>query len=362
MEDLVVFIIGTTAVGKTQLSLDLCTHFDGEVVSADSMQIYQMADLMTAKASAAEQAAVPHHMIDLVSPLTDDYDVRAYQTQALAAISEVRARGKLPVVVGGTLYYIEALLFERGLDSAELGEIGELELLSTAELHAQLTSLDSQSAAVISATDRRRLINAVRYVRATGQSYQLKDAESRVRFPKSVVVWLHCPPDVLEARVRARTHKMLEEGGLAEVERILSLSPERDFTRGVLQSIGYKELQPYFTGSAPLAECAEALINATLKYAKKQLKWIRNRLALHLQLVSLDTSAPWGEVARAAIEAVVETRTVSCESFVLDKPRPYSCQRCHKTLRGESEWRTHLKSRGHRKRKGDMVTGILGRA
>lgn len=349
METPVVFIIGTTAVGKTQLSIDLCKSFGGEVVSADSMQIYQYADLMTAKATEEERAQVPHHMLDLISPVTDAFDIRTYQRMALESIQEVVERGKLPVVVGGTLYYVESLLFERDLDAA-VWETSQFEETSNHELYAQLTEVDPVSAKLISASDRRRLINALGYCNATGQSYSTKDTESKLRFSNTIVIWLKCPPDVLEARVRDRTSKMLEKGGLDEIERILSLEPERGFTKGVLQSIGYKEFEPYFKGKGSLPDCTEALIKATLKYTKKQLKWIRTRLAPHLQLVLIDTSAPWLQVAEIATQAIRDGRTVSCASFTLSKPHTFNCEKCSRTLRGESEWRSHLRSKGHRRR------------
>lgn len=268
----IVYIIGTTAVGKSKLAMDIAKHFNGEIISTDSMQLYKKASLMTAKPSILDMLEVPHHLVDFLPISEKSFTICDYQSLALKAIEDIQTRGKMPVIVGGTMYYVESLLYDRPFVK-ESGEISSLESENTEYLYEKLKELDPEHAKRIAAQDRRRIRNALNYIFTTGNLYSQKDIISRVRFPNSVIIWLKCEADVLEQRARTRIMAMLEDGGKEEILSILSENKDNDYTRGVLQSIGYKEFEPLLTaGDQAIPQCINDLLTATLKYSKKQLK------------------------------------------------------------------------------------------
>ena len=345
--DVAFFIVGATGVGKTRLGVELGERCSGEVVSADSMQVYEGADVMTAKVSPGEQARVPHHLIDVVSPLRTNWHVGEYQRLALSAIADIQTREKVPLVVGGTLYYVEALLFNQDFPSFAALELPPDQRWNYLQVH------DPAYAAITAPTNLRKIENAVKYILATGLPYSERGRHVRLRFPRSAVVWLRCSPEVLETRVRERVSSMQSLGGLEEVQRFLNLSSSPDFSKGVLQSIGYKEFQAYLQGQCSLDQATEALVQATLKYARKQEKWVRTRLAPHMRVHELDTSdlANWPSLVDTVATLLHATMLTTAPDVHVERlTQPvFECQKCEKRVVGAAQWRDHLRSKAHRK-------------
>ena len=234
-----VFVIGSTAVGKTKLGIDIAKHINGEIISTDSMQIYQKASLMTAKPTFEEQQQVKHHLIDFLPLNKRNFTVREYQELALSAASDIVSRGKTPVFVGGTMYYVESVLFDKDYPHENLiPEIPDSEVLKNLELV-------DESFVKTNDSNPRHLRNAYFYYLTTGKKPSERVLEQKLRFKHSIIIWLQCSLEVLELRVRKRIEMMIQDGGLTEIEEVLD-SCQCDSTRGVLQSIGYKEFEPFF--------------------------------------------------------------------------------------------------------------------
>ena len=348
ISDVAFFVVGATGVGKTRLGVELGQRCQGEVVSADSMQVYQGADIMTAKASAEERANVPHHLIDVVSPLRTDWHVGEYQRLAGQTITQIHSRGNVPFIVGGTMYYVEAVLFDQDFPVLAAPDLPVEEHWSFLQTH------DPAYAAITPPTNHRKIENAVKYILATGLPYSQKGRHVRLRYPRSAVIWLRCRPETLEVRVRERVGSMQRLGGLEEVQRFLQMSSSPNFSKGVLQSIGYKEFREYLEGKCSLDQATEALVQATLKYARKQEKWIHSRLTPHMTVHELDTSdlSTWPQLVTSAVDIVHTTLQTSANIvFVERMSQPvFECQKCSKKVIGQSQWRDHLHSKAHRKR------------
>jgi tRNA dimethylallyltransferase len=350
----VLFIIGATAVGKTKLAIGLAGQYNAEIVSADSMQIYKGASLMTAKPTTEEMNLIPHHLVDLLDIQNKEFNVCKYQSLALKAIQEIRERGKAPIVVGGTMYYIESVLLRRPFVQKE-PIVPELESEETSALYEKLQELDPEYAAQVSEHNRRRIRNALAYILATSSKYSQKDKTSTIRFPYSQIFWLKCEKEVLRSRVRNRIHSMLKEGGLNEIRSVLQNSADHDYTQGVLQSIGYKEFLPILIeGESALDKCIENLVISTMQYTNKQERWIKNRLIGKIPVHIIDTTHPenWAEILNNAIrlwETGEDCRNITevCTSNMMSR----ICTVCNMRLIGESEWNQHIKSRKHKKNK-----------
>lgn len=276
-------VVGPTACGKSALAVALAHQVGGEVVSCDSMQVYRGMDIGTAKPTVQEMDGIPHHMIDIVEP-EETYSCTAYVTAARAAIGEIRARGRLPIVCGGTGLYLDRLL-RGGTDGgavaspevrAELAAYREAN--GNAALHGLLASVDPESAAAIHENNVPRVIRALEIYRVTGKTKteldRLSARPDETLCPYVVGLWRERA--VLNRRIDARVEEMLALGLLAETERL--------HARGVFetnstaaQAIGYKELLSCLRGEEALGEATERLKAATRQYAKRQMTWFRAR-------------------------------------------------------------------------------------
>ena len=273
-------IVGSTASGKSALAMALAERLGGEIVSCDSMQIYRRMDIGTAKPTAAERAAVRHHMIDVVEP-TETFTCADYVAAASRAIEDCASRGRLPIVCGGTGLYLDALL--RGSDFAEGGADEDLrrELADWAvregneALHAELRRIDPESADAIHPNNVKRVIRAIEIYRTTGTPKSVLDRQSREggeRYDATVIGLRYLDRDRLYERIDRRVDIMLEEGLLDETHR---LRDEGVFAvnRTAAQAIGYKELLGYLDGNESLDVAVETLKMATRRYAKRQMTW-----------------------------------------------------------------------------------------
>jgi tRNA dimethylallyltransferase len=275
--DQIVVICGPTAVGKTALAVDLARQFNGEIVGADSMQIYRRLDIGTAKPSSAERAAVPHHMVDILEP-HEDFDAAAYGRRAGACVVEVIRRGKLPFVVGGTGLYIKALIY--GLtEAAPSDETVRSELKSQLEqagpqaMHARLAQIDPQSARRIHPNDAFRILRALEVFQITGRPMAAHHDEhgfAQARFD-ALKIGLSLPRDRLYARIDRRVDAMLSEGLAGEVRGLLDQGCRPWFKS--MQALGYRHMTDYLQGRLELAEAVRTLKRDHRRYAKRQLTW-----------------------------------------------------------------------------------------
>ena len=279
MQKLIV-IVGPTAVGKTALSIALAQAIGGEIVSGDSMQVYQQLDIGTAKATPAEQAAVPHHMLDLVAP-TESYSVAQFVEQARREIDAITQRGHVPILVGGTGFYVQALLGDRPLAmideepdpafeakwDAEVVQNGE------GKLREALQAVDPISAARILPGQIRRLKRALLISLQSGQPFSSLQPEPE-RLYDAKLIGLNTDRTVLYDRINQRVDDLVKTGLLEETELVAQL-PD---TVTAKKAIGYKELFPYLDGQVDLNTATEALKQASRRYAKRQLTWFNNQM------------------------------------------------------------------------------------
>ena len=272
-----VVVTGPTASGKTELALALARRLDGEIVNADSQQVYRGLDAGTAKPTPEQRAAVPHHLLDVVEP-GDRMDAARFQALADAAIADVAARGRVPVVAGGTGLYIRALLHgvaaAPGRDPALRAELEELAAREgRAALHRRLAAVDPQAAARIGPNDLVRVVRALEM--AAGGRTQT-DVFSAHRFSetrhRARLLALDLPRAVLHARIEARVPRLFEAGLLPEVERLAS---RRGGALPARLPIGYAEAAEVVAGRLDQAEAVRRIQAAHRRYARRQISWLR---------------------------------------------------------------------------------------
>ena len=282
----VIVLTGPTATGKTALGVALAGQLDGEVISADSMQIYKRMDIGTAKPAPEETHGIPHHMIDVAEP-EEDYSVSRYAKEASLCIDDIIARGKTPIIVGGTGLYIDALL--RGADFAPKGsevlrdKLGrEYDELGEDAFRARLSSVDPQSEARINRNDKKRLIRAMEVYLLSGVTISEFDRRSRSVPPKYEslrIALTFSDREALYRRIDRRVDIMVESGLRQEVERLLDsgISPQRT----AMQAIGYKEYVRAISGLCSEEEAIEDIKRESRRYAKRQLSWLRRDDGIH---------------------------------------------------------------------------------
>lgn len=278
----VIAVGGPTASGKTALSVGLAKAFGGEIINADSMQIYKNLDVGTAKPSIEERQGVPHYLLDFLPPETP-YSVADFTAAADPLIQEITARGKLPLVVGGTGLYITSLLNGMAFAPEKTDPAIRARLQERAEaeggtaLYAELQSIDPDYAAQVHPNNLPRVIRALELYAATGRRMSEERVNARPAEPpyRSLCLCLTCRDRaVLYDRIERRVNLMVENGVLAEAKQVYD---HRDTYRTAAQAIGYKEFFPYFEGTGSLDECTARLKQATRNYAKRQLTWFRRQ-------------------------------------------------------------------------------------
>lgn len=270
-------IVGPTAVGKTALAIRLAKQFGGEIISADSRQVYRGMDIGTAKPSPAEQAAAPHHLIDLVDP-DADFSLATYQDAAYATIAEITARGRLPILAGGTGQYQAAVLqgwqIPRVAPQPDLRAWLESEAQQhgVAALHARLAHVDPAAAKGILSTNLRRIIRALEVFEITGQPISAQQTMHPPPY-RIQTIWLTLPVAQLYERIDQRVDQMIASGLLAEVRQLL----ERGYgwELPAMSGLGYREFQPYFSAEQTLAEVVTRLKFNTHAFARRQPNWFR---------------------------------------------------------------------------------------
>jgi tRNA dimethylallyltransferase len=275
----VIAIVGPTASGKSQLGVELCKRLNGEVISADSMQIYKYMDIATAKPSAAEMKNVPHHMIDFLEP-TESFSVVQYCDMARKSIEDITGCGKLPVIVGGTGLYIDALLnnleFPKVQADFDLRERLKEQAATKGSdfLLNELFQIDPETAQNLNVKDLGRIIRALELYYTTGitMSGHIKMSRLNSTPYQSCFIGLNFRNrQILYDRINSRVDNMLEKGLVEEAKQFF----QKYSSNTAQQAIGYKELSPYFEGTANLSQVIEKLKQETRRYAKRQLTWFR---------------------------------------------------------------------------------------
>lgn len=275
-----IVLAGPTAVGKTALSIALARAVDGEVISADSMQVYRGMDIGTAKITSQQMQGIPHHLIDILPP-EEEFNVVRFQALAQEAMEGIYARGKLPVIVGGTGFYIQAIT--RAVDFAESETDVALreELFAFAQkrgaaaLHERLAAIDPAAAEKIHENNIKRTIRALEYHAQTGRRISEHNEEQAVHTSPYELYYfvLTAPRETLYKNINRRVDEMIKAGLVAEVERLRAAG----LTRGIvsMQGLGYKELFAYLDGELTLPEAVEQIKRDTRHFAKRQLTWLK---------------------------------------------------------------------------------------
>lgn len=271
-----IILAGPTAVGKTALSIELAKRIGGEIISADSMQVYRRMNIGTAKITREEMQGVPHHLIDICEP-SEEWNVMRFVKESEKLIGEILKRGHVPVLAGGTGFYIHALAYGAEFEEEETAsEIRkELEMWSTEKLHEKLKELDPVSAEKIHPNNRKRVIRAVEYAMDTGRpiselNERLKQKESPYALCYLV---LDMPRERLYERIEQRIDQMLADGLVEEVERLKEEGCHREMVS--MKGLGYKEILAYLEGECSLEEAVTILKRDTRHFAKRQLTWWR---------------------------------------------------------------------------------------
>ncbi|OTB06202.1 hypothetical protein M426DRAFT_55772 [Hypoxylon sp. CI-4A] len=427
-----VAILGTTGTGKSDLAVDLALKFNGEIINADAMQMYRGLPVITNQLSLEEQHGVPHHLLATIDPHEPTWTVDIFAREANRLIREIRSRGKLPIVVGGTHYYIHALLFDDNLVGSQGPDNNEPQYRPQEENIARFPILDAPTDVMLNhlrevdpimadrwhPDDRRKIKRSLEIFLTTGKRASEIYAEQKQakatgpsRHPwQSLMFWVYTDPDILKDRLNKRVYKMYERGLMDEVRslhegrRLRSEQGETiDLTRGIWQSIGYKQMEPFLEAekNGPNADKMDQLREtgleeiriATRQYAKYQLRWIRQKSIPAFQdhkamdyLFLLDSSnaddfstdvlVPAAKICLGFLndQALVKPTAISdTANKVLaalenvgtqSKPtfKIKTCQICDMSLQTEAQWEKHIKGRKHyralQKRKKIALTAI----
>jgi len=266
-------VVGATATGKTELAIELAKRLGGEIISADSRQVYRHMDIGTAKPTPEERAAAPHHLVDVVDP-DEPFSLGAWLDRAGAALEEIWAEGKQPLLVGGTGQYVWALIegwrVPRVPPDAALR--GELESRPLEDLVAELRRVDPEAAAFIDQRNVRRVIRALEVHAATGRPFSYWRRRGQPAFDP-LIIGLTLPRDALYRRIDARVEAMFAAGFVDEVRRLLDMGYSRRLP--AMSGIGYKEVAEYLAGERDLASAIEATKRGTHRLARHQNSWFK---------------------------------------------------------------------------------------
>lgn len=309
----ILVICGPTASGKTALAVELALRHHGEVVSADSMQIYRRMDIGTAKPTREEMRGVPHHMLDVADP-EEDFSVARYVDMAAKCVDDILSRGKLPILAGGTGLYIDSLLSGRTFapfqpDSPLRGQLEEqLRREGGAAMLARLAQVDPDSAARLHPNDEKRIIRALEVYQSTGKTITQHNLETQAIPPRYDALTLALAFERREdmwSRIDRRVDQMMDQGLVAEVQGLLDSGVPAKCT--AMQAIGYKEMAAALLSGGDVRSAAEEIQLRSRQYAKRQLTWFRRNKAARWLL--------WGR--EPDFEAALQTSTEYMEEFGL---------------------------------------------
>lgn len=281
MKKPLIVIAGPTACGKTDISIDLAEKIGGEIISGDSMQVYKYMDIGTAKATKEEMRGIPHYLVDELYP-DEEYNVMLFQQKAKQYMEGIYSRGHIPIIVGGTGFYINALVYDNDFSEEEESEIRK-ELYAVAEnegaekLHAMLAEVDPEYAANIHHNNVKRVARALEYYRLTGEkmSEHNKNAKEKETPYNLAFFVLNMDREKLYERINLRVDIMMNNGLEQEVRKLIEMGYSPELVS--MQGLGYKEFIPYFNGEISLEQVVDDIKKYTRRFAKRQLTWFRGQ-------------------------------------------------------------------------------------
>lgn len=275
----IIILTGPTAVGKTKASIGLAKSVNGEIISADSMQVYKYMDIGTAKITQKEMDGVSHHLIDTLLP-DEEFNVAIFKDKATEAINTIYEKGKIPIIVGGTGFYIQAILYDIDFTQTEGHPYrDELEALASTltatELHQKLASVDPEAALAIHQNNTKRVLRALEYFHETGEKISThNETERQKSSPYNACYFvLNDEREQLYTRIDSRIDTMVEQGLLREVKQLLDNGYHRNLVS--MQGLGYKEIASYLANECTLDEAIHILKRDTRHFAKRQLTWFK---------------------------------------------------------------------------------------
>ena len=280
MDGQLIIITGPTAVGKTKLSIDLAREINGEIISADSMQVYKRMDIGTDKIKPENMGGIRHHLIDILEP-SEDFNVFSFKKKADEAIRDIQSRGKIPIIVGGTGFYIQAVLYDIDFTETDIDETYRHELEALADekgaefLHDMLRKVDPESADAIHAHNIKRVIRALEYYNKTGEKISVHNEQERAKTSPFDFRYFVLTDDreILYSRIDARVDKMIEEGLEDEMKQLIDEGIDPHSTS--MQGLGYREMYGYLTGEWDLERAVYLIKRNTRHFAKRQLTWFK---------------------------------------------------------------------------------------
>lgn len=280
MKQPLIILAGPTAVGKTKLSIALAKELNGEIISADSMQVYKKMNIGTAKITTEEMQGVRHHLIDILNP-EDDFNVVSFASLAKEAVQDIISRGKLPIVVGGTGFYIQALLYDIDFTDNDDDKTyrNQLEAIAKEQgadyLHQMLQKVDANAAKEIHPNNTKRVIRALEFFEKSGLKISEHNEEQRQKQSPYEYAYFVLTDDrkLLYKRIDERVEAMIEDGLVDEVADLLQNGCERSFVS--MQGLGYKEIAQYLQGEITLEEAIYIIKRDTRHFAKRQLTWFK---------------------------------------------------------------------------------------
>ncbi len=290
MKKPLILIAGPTASGKTSTSVSLAQKINGEIISADSMQVYKGMDIGTAKVRKEEMGGIPHYMLDECSPY-EGCDIAFFKERVQTYIAAIHAKGKIPILVGGTGFYINAILFDTQFEETKgdtlLRErlLKEAQLMGPSKLHQRLQAVDPLSAQAIHPNNIKRVIRALEYYEQTGLPISAHNEKEKTKRLEDTSPYdytffaLTMKRETLYERINQRVDAMLLEGLVGEVRTFYEAGLSEDAV--AMKAIGYKEFFPYFRGEASLESCILKLKQNTRNYAKRQLTWFKHQAHPH---------------------------------------------------------------------------------
>ncbi|WP_088811260.1 tRNA (adenosine(37)-N6)-dimethylallyltransferase MiaA [Staphylococcus argenteus] len=283
----IVVIVGPTASGKTELSIELAKRIDGEIISGDSMQVYKYMDIGTAKVTPEEMDGVPHHLIDILNP-DDAFSAYKFKNLAEALIDDITRRGKIPIIAGGTGLYIQSLIYNYELEDETITpeeeiivkkKMKEIEQLDNQQLHDYLAQFDAISAENIHKNNRQRVLRAIEYYFKTKKLLSnRKKVQQFTEIYDTLLIGIEMSRKILYSRINKRVDIMLDHGLFKEVQQLVEQGYESCQS---MQAIGYKELIPVINGQMNYEDAVNELKQHSRQYAKRQMTWFKNKMNVH---------------------------------------------------------------------------------
>lgn len=277
-----VAVVGPTATGKSDLGLDLAERLGGEIVNIDAMQLYRGMDVGTAKLAPHERRGIVHHQLDVLD-VTETATVARYQESAARDVEDIRARGAVPIIVGGSMMYVQSLLDEWAFPATDPDVRAHWEAVlaerGVAALHAELARVDPDAAASILATDGRRIVRALEVVQITGRPFAASAPQIGEPRWDTVIIGVDRETEALDARIRLRTELMFEKGLVDEVRALVDVGLREGVT--AQRAIGYSQVLAMLDGEYDLAEAVERTFVGTRRYVRRQRSWFRRDPRVH---------------------------------------------------------------------------------